>query len=62
MKDEEMAEEYAAKQNLQNVNPSGIVRCKIAEAFLAGLKSLVAAVGGYSLAVAHWLLLVVVSC
>ena len=39
MKDEEMAEEYAAKQNLQNVNPSGIVRCKIAEAFLAGLKA-----------------------
>ena len=39
MKDEEMAEEYAAKQNLQNVNPSGIVRCKIADAFLAGLKA-----------------------
>ena len=39
MKDEEMAEEYASKQNLQNVNPSGIVRCKIAEAFLAGLKA-----------------------
>lgn len=39
MKDEEMAEEYAAKQNLQNVNPSGIVRCKIADGFLAGLKA-----------------------
>lgn len=39
MKDEEMAEEYAEKQNLQNVNHSGIVRCKIAEGFLAGLKA-----------------------
>ena len=38
-KDEEMAEEYTAKQNLQNVNPSGIVRCKIADGFLAGLKA-----------------------
>ena len=39
MKDEEMAAEYAKKQNLQNVNPSGIVRCKIADGFLAGLKA-----------------------
>ena len=39
MTDEEMAEEYAEKQNLQNVNPSGIVRYKLAEAFLAGLKA-----------------------
>ena len=38
MKDEEMAEEYAEKQNLQNVNPSGIVRCKLADAFLAGYR------------------------
>ena len=34
-----MAEEYAEKQNLQNVSPSGIVRCKIADAFLKGLKA-----------------------
>lgn len=39
MTDKEMAEEYAAKQNLQNVNISGIVRCKIADGFLAGLKA-----------------------
>ena len=39
MTDEEMAEEYAETQNLQNVNPSGIVRCKIADGFLAGLKA-----------------------
>ena len=38
MKDEEMAEEYAEKQNLQNVNLNGIVR-KIADGFLAGLKA-----------------------
>lgn len=33
---EEKAEEYAEKQNLQNVNPSGIVRCKLSRAYLAG--------------------------
>ena len=39
MTDEEMANKYAEKQNLQNVNPSGIVRCKLADVFLAGLKA-----------------------
>lgn len=36
MTEEEKAEEYAEKQNLQNVNPSGIVRCKLSEAYFAG--------------------------
>lgn len=35
---EERAEQYAKKQNLENVNPSGIVRFKIAEAYIAGTK------------------------
>ena len=35
---EKEAEKYAEKQNLQNVNPSGIVRCKLAEAYQKGAK------------------------
>lgn len=34
----EKAEVYAEKQNLNNVNISGVVRVKIADAYIAGAK------------------------